>query len=382
MSKIEKILHGQSGQSVKIKPDWTVINDGISHEAIDVINNIDHVFNNKKTIIVIDHDVPAGNSDSSIIFQKLVAFSKKHDVEFIQAKGITYVVMLESYVEKNNIIVSCGNHNSIYGSSGALGLKVNSETLVKILETGEYELKIPETVLVKFQGELPVGISAIDVFINLLGTIDSKLVDGKSLEFTGESFLKLTQHDKKVLFSMATRTGALTSLENEIPEGKYYNEIIFDLNKVEPVVALPVEDQKVATFKYEKITALNSLEFDVGFIGGYTGGYIEDLRLAAELMKNKKIALGFRLNICPASSQIYLQAMDEGLLDIFINFGAQILAPSDRNITLYGAGVVGPKEKVITTGSYNFSGCLGSDDASVYIASVRSVVNAALTKHI
>lgn len=382
MTLVEKILGGRAGQSVTVNPDYIVINDGFGHQSIDLIEATATIKNSEKVVIVIDHDVPAGNSESSAIFQKLVAFSKAHKVRFIQAKGITYLVMLDSFAAPNKVIVSCGGHNSIYGAAGALGLTVSLDVMKKILLDGDYLMQVPPTVLITLQGKLGKQVSPIDLFITFLTHADKAMLTGKALEFTGSGLSRLSPHEKTVLCSMATQTGALTAMLNQTPDGDYAQELIFDLSTIHPVVALPMAARTDQQFTYKKVSELSAVEFDAGFIGGYTGGYLDDLRLAAQLMENKKIALGFRLNVCPASSQIYLQAMAEGLLDIFIDFGAQILAPSDRNITLQGAGVIGPKEKIITTGSYNFAGCLGSDDAEVYIASVASVVKASLTKRI
>jgi 3-isopropylmalate/(R)-2-methylmalate dehydratase large subunit len=289
--------------------------------------------------------------------------------------------MLDSYVKPGQIIASCGAHNSIYGAAGALGLNVEVGTMGTLLMNGEYEVKVPETVAVELKGKLSTGVSPIDLFITFLGNVEAKNLEGKSVEFIGEGLKCLASHEKTVLCSMATRTGAFTAFVNETPEGTFTETISFDLGSVEPVAALPTEsDACKAEFVYKTIKELNSVELDAGFIGGYTGGYIEDLRLAAQAIKGKRIALGFRLNISPVSSKVYLQAMEEGLLEIFIDFGAQILAPSDRNVILQGAGVIGSGEKMITTGSYNYAGCLGTKDSEIYIASTASVVAAALSK--
>lgn len=381
MTMAEKILGGVANQVVTVKPDYLVINDGIGHKAVDLVEKEKGIYNKDKVIIVIDHDVPAGDSKGAAIFQQLVGFSKEYDIKFKQAEGTSYTVMLDSYVKPGQIIASCGAHNSIYGGAGALGLDVEVTTMGKLLMNGEYEVKVPETVAVELKEKLPIGVSPIDLFITFLGNADVRNLEGKAVEFIGEGLKSLTSHEKKVLCSMAARTGAFTAFVNETPEGNFKQTISFELGSVEPVAALPTEsDDCKAEVVYKTIKELNSIELDAGFIGGYTGGYIEDLRLAAKAMKGKRIAFGFRLNISPVSTKVYLQAMEEGLLEIFIDFGAQILPPSDRNVILQGAGVIGSGEKMITTGSYNYSGCLGTKDSEIYIASTASVVTAALSK--
>jgi 3-isopropylmalate/(R)-2-methylmalate dehydratase large subunit len=264
-----------------------------------------------------------------------------------------------------------------------MGLNVNVSTMANLLMTGQYEVKVPQTVLVELKGKLPEGVSAIDLFITFLGkTVDNNF-EGRAIEFTGEGLASLSSQEKTVLCSMATRTGAFTAFVNENPEGLYAQTLSFDLGKVVPVAALPSQLYTYKPlFNYKSVKELNEVELDAGFIGGYTGGHIEDLRLAAKAMEGNKIALGFRLNISPVTSSVYLQAMEEGLIDIFIDFGAQILPPSDRNVILQGAGVIGKGEKMITTGSYNYPGCLGVADSQIYIASTASVVASAISKKI
>lgn len=381
MTMAEKILGKTAGQSVVVKPDYLVINDGIGYEAVELVEKAKGIAGKDKAIIVIDHDVPAGDSKGAAIFQQLVSFSKEYGIKFVQAEGTSYSVMLDSYAKPGQVIASCGAHNSIYGSIGALGLNVEVDTMGSLLMNGEYEVKVPETVAVELKGKLSEDVSPIDLYITFLGNTSKEELQGKAIEFIGEEIKNLTTHGRTVLCSMAARTGAFTAFVNENPEGTYAQSISFDLGSVEPVAGLPTElDNSKTKFEYEKVKELNSIELDAGFIGGYTGGYIEDLRLAAKAMEGKRIALGFRLSISPVSSKVYLQAMEEGLLEIFIDFGAQILPPSDRNVISQGAGVIGSGEKMITTGSYNYSGCLGTKDSEIYIASTGSVVAAAISK--
>jgi 3-isopropylmalate/(R)-2-methylmalate dehydratase large subunit len=378
MSMIEKYLKGKTGECVAVTPDFLVMNDGFGYKVADLVPS-GQLKHSDKGVIVIDHDVPAGNSDSSQIFQNLVKFSKERGIKFIQAEGVTYLALINSFVKKGDIILSCSNHNSIYGAVGALGLKVTEEELAQLFSEDTFDYLIPETVSINLEGKLNSSVSAIDLFISFLGEIEVDILKGRVIEFTGEGLGNLALHDRMVLCSMATRTGAITALINE--ESSETGNITFDLSQVEPVIALPVATAE-APFIYSTVDDLANKSFEVGFIGGYTGGYIEDLIEAAELARGNRIALGFRLNICPVSSSVYLEALSRGLITDLIDFGAQILAPSDRNVVLQGAGVAGSKERVLTTGSYNFAGCLGSDDAEVFIGSVKNVMTAAMNKQI
>ena len=127
MTMIEELLGGKTGETIAVKPDYLVITDGSGFEVVEDIHT-EKLKNHGKGVIVIDHDVPAGNSDSSAIFEKLVDFSKKYEVPFIQAKGAAYAVMMDTFVKPGNIVLSCSAHNSIYGAAGALGLQVDVKT--------------------------------------------------------------------------------------------------------------------------------------------------------------------------------------------------------------------------------------------------------------
>ena len=206
---------------------------------------------------------------------------------------------------------------------------------------------------------------------------EAKDIRRKAVEFYCPSF---DLHQREVLLSMACITGAYTA---GITEEKPEKALEIQLDQVVPMVMMPCgarTEQKKAEIceRY----SLNGMELQAGQIGGYTGGTIEELRKAAALIENKELALGFRLSICPATSRDYLQAMEEGIITKFIDFGAQIHAAGDRSVVVQGPGAMGPKEKLLTTGLYTYAGAMGCEDAEVYSASVESVIQAAITKHI
>ena len=185
-------------------------------------------------------------------------------------------------------------------------------------------------------------------------------------------------HEKAVFCSMACITGAFTA---SITEEKQSAGLTLDLAAVEPMVMLPCSDrndQKKAEIAPKASKA--GMELNAGQIGGYTGGTIEELRKAASMLEGHKLALGFRLSICPATSRDYIQAAEEGILTKFIDFGAQINAAGDHSVVIQGPGAMGPKERLVTTGLYTFAGSMGCDDAEVYTGSVETVMNASFAK--
>ena len=368
--RIEELLGGNAGNVVTVEPDYIVINDGVSHAAVDEISTVAAP---QKVLVIYDHDVPAGRPESAAILRKNLAFAAKYGCAYIQAEGTGYQYLVNEVVKSGQIIIGGGSHGSIFGAKGALGINVSIPELARVTETGRYSIVVPETVEISLKGSLKEGVSIMDAAFSFLKQAGD--VKRKSLEFYCPT---LNQHEKEVLCSMAGLSGAYAAFTVE-EEGAPV--LTMDLGNVVPMVMMPCEkreDQGHAEIREKEI--LKELELKAGQIGGYTGGTIEDLRKAAALIEGKELARGFRLTVCPATSRDYIQAMEEGIITKFIDFGAQISAAGDHSVVVQGAGAMGPKEHLVTTGLYTFAGAMGCDDAEIYSASVEAVMKAAVTK--
>ena len=369
---VERLLGGAAGDIVTVSPDYVVINDGISSAAVDEISSVAVP---EKVLVIYDHDVPTGRPEAAEVLKHNLAFAKKYGTQYIQAKGIGYQYMVDEVVKPGQIIIGGGSHGSIYAAKEALGIDVSIPELARVVETNRYSTVVPETIYVSLNGSLSEGVSVMDAALMLLKSIGD--VKRKALEFYCPT---LDQHEKEVLMSMACMTGASAA---GLTEEKPGAAIDFSLDKVVPMMMLPCESRAAQkTAKIVEKSSVEDMELQAGQIGGYTGGTIEELRKAAAMIEGKHIALGFRLSICPATSQDYLQAMDEGIITKFIDFGAQINAAGDHSVVVQGPGAMGPKEKLLTTGLYTFAGAMGCDDAEVYTVSVESVMKAAVSKHL
>lgn len=158
-------------------------------------------------------------------------------------------------------------------------------------------------------------------------------------------------------------------------------ERVFDLATVEPMAVYPCEVRSAQNMaEIAPVASLAGTHVTAGQIGGFTGGTIEDLRVAVNIIKGKKLARGFRLTICPATSADYIAACEEGLLELFIDYGAQISAAGDHSVVRQGAGVIGKGETLVTTGLYTYNGCMGVADSKVYTTSVETVACASFTR--
>ena len=365
---VEKMLGAPAGSPARITPDLMVVNDGICHTAVEMANL---VRSPDKVRVIFDHDVPTGRPEAARVFGSIRRFARENNVRFIQAEGVGYQYLLEQEVRPGQIVVQGGSHAGIYGSVGALGINVSATELARVLEHDYYNTVVPETVAVRVEGTLPEHVTMMDAAMAFLS--ENPCLAGKAVEFCGP---QLTAHQKAVLCSMACETGAFTAAVTDT-DGR---DLILDLSKVVPMVTMPCsarELQKDAV--RQPLAVLTGMRLQAGQIGGYTGGTIEDLRLAVSLIEGKTLARGFRLTVAPATSADFLKALDEGIIERFIDFGAQISAVGDHSVITQGAGVIGKGEKLLTTGLYTYAGCMGVQDSEVYTGSVPSVMAAAVT---
>ncbi|MFR6349841.1 MAG: aconitase family protein [Enterocloster aldenensis] len=369
---VENILGGAAGAVVTVEPDYIVINDGVSHAAVDDISTVAVP---EKVLVIYDHDVPTGRPEAADILRRNLTFARRHGCTYIQAKGTGYQYMVNEVVKPGQIIIGGGTHGSIFGAKGALGINVSIPELARVTETGRYSIVVPDTVHVSLKGTLKEGVSIMDAALSFLKQKTG--LERLAVEFYCPT---LDDHQKQVLCSMACITGAYTAA---IAEEETAGAFVMDLGEVKPMVMKPCKtpkEQKNAVICERQEVA--GLELNAGQIGGYTGGTIEELRRGAALLEGKKLAWGFRLTVCPATSRDYIQAMEEGLITRFIDYGAQISAAGDHSVVVQGPGAMGPGERLITTGLHTYGGAMGCEDAEVYTASVESVIAASARKMI
>lgn len=225
---VERLLGGKAGTVVTVEPDWIVINDGVSHAAVEEISA---VAKPEKVMVIYDHDVPTGRPEAAAILRKNLAFAEKYGCPYIQAEGVGYQYMLNEVVKPGQIIVGGGSHGSIFGSIGALGINVSIPELARAAETDRYSIIVPETVYVNLEGSLKEGVTVMDAALAFLA--EDHELNRKAVEVYAPSF---DAHEKAVFCSMACITGAFTA---SITEEKQSAGLTLDLGSVEPMVMLP-----------------------------------------------------------------------------------------------------------------------------------------------
>lgn len=369
MSAIERFLNAKEGTVATLRPAYIVINDGPSSRAVDLVKSVSDP---SQVLVFHDHDVPTGSSDSAALYKKLVTFSKEYSLSFLGGKGIAYQYLLDEVVKEGDIILGGGTHGGIYAAAGALGLDLPAEELAAAIESGEYSLTVPKTITVTLAGALSKGVTAMDAGLHLRSLLKDKG------EYALEISSPLSKRQNAILAATVSECVKCVTF-SECADG----EIKVDLSKVPQLVMLPVEsreEQKKAEIK--NVEGLNLYTFKAGQIGGYTGGTIEVLRAVKKQLEGKKLRLGFRLSVVPATAADYLKALDEGIIGFFMDYGAQIQPFSDKSTVVQGAGAMGDKEKLITTGLYTFKGSMGLDTAHVFSASAYQVAQASCQKEV
>lgn len=377
MAFIERLLKKKAGEVIELQPDFSIITDGPGHTVFALIN-VNEIKNKDKVMIIFDHDIPAGSFDSAKIQKDLLQIAREANLQLIHSRGIGYYVMLGEFVKAGSIIVSCGEHNSVYGAVGALGLKLSPEEMACVLKTGILHFKIPETITLYLTGTLQKPANCKDFMLQLIGEVGDQGFCGKAVDFCGPALESLNLKERMTLCTLAGRTGAVTAFINEKAAADNTTEKReYKLNNVQPTIACP---GSLSTVK--AADALKKVSLAACFIGGCTGGSLEDLRSCAEILKGNRVAMDTRLTIAPATNEIYLAAIEEGLLEIFIDCGAQIINPGCASCVTTSKGVIGDGEVMLSASCYNHPGCNGTKDSKVFIANPQTVAASALAGYI
>ena len=411
MTMSQKILAAHAGldsvrvgQLIEANLDLVLGNDITSPVAINEMAKINckEVFDKEKIALVMDHFVPNKDIKS--------AQNCKSCREFAAAKGIiNYFDVGKMGVEHallpeqgltvaGDLIIGADSHTCTYGALGAFSTGVGSTDMAAGMATGKAWFKVPSAIKFVLKGEFKPYVSGKDLILHIIGMIG---VDGalyRSMEFCGEGVKSLTMDDRFCICNMAIEAGAKNGIfpvdeqtkeyikEHskrdykvfEADEDAEYDEVYeIDLSTLEPTVAfphLPENTKVVGTFDKVKI--------DQAMVGSCTNGRLSDLRMAASILKGKKVAEGVRCIIVPATQKIYLDAMKEGLLEIFINAGAVVSTPTCGPCLGGHMGILAENERCISTSNRNFVGRMGHVTSEIYLASPAVTAASAIAGYI
>lgn len=398
MTMTEKILAKHAGidvvkpgQLINCKLDMVLANDVTAPPAIKEFEKIGKpVFDNTKIALVPDHFTPNKDIKSAGLAKIVRDFAHKHNIVNyfeIGRVGIEHVILPEKgIVAPGMVTIGADSHTCTYGALGGFSTGVGSTDLGVALATGEAWFKVPETIKVNITGKKPKYICGKDVMLTLIGMIG---VDGalyKALEFAGEGVKELNMTDRLTIANMAIEAGAKNGIfpvddetinyikdrvtkPYEIVEADsdatYCQTVEINLSELKPVVAFPHLPENTHTVESIK----EPITIDQVVIGSCTNGRLEDLAIAASILKGHKVHPNVRCIIIPGSQQVYLDAIHNGYVDTFIEAGAAVSTPTCGPCLGAHMGIMTAGERCVSTTNRNFRGRMGHVDSEVYLAS-------------
>ena len=391
----------KAGQLIKAKLDLVLGNDVTTPVAVNEFKKIgaDQVFDKSKIAIVPDHFTPNKDIKSAEQCKYIREFAREKCIENyfeIGQMGIEHALLPEKgLVVAGDLVIGADSHTCTYGALGAFSTGIGSTDMAVGMATGEAWFKVPEAIKFVLKGKMSQWVSGKDIILHIIGMIG---VDGalyQSMEFVGDGLANLSIDDRLSMANMAIEAGAKNGIfdvdditldyikDHSTKEYKVYKAdadaeysrvIEIDLATVRPTVAFPHLPDNTRT-----IDEVGDVEIDQVIIGSCTNGRIEDMRVAAAILKGRKIHPRVRTIIFPATQKIYLQAMREGLLEIFVEAGAAVSTPTCGPCLGGHMGILAKGERAIATTNRNFVGRMGHPESEVYLSSPAVAAASAIT---
>lgn len=405
MTIAEKIIAAAAGVA-SVRPgdihtvslDRLMSNDGTTHLTIDMYRNQlkdPKIADASKLVFIVDHNVPADNPKTAASQKKMRDFARENHIDFWEGKGVCHQIMMEHYVRPGELIFGADSHTCTYGALGAFGTGIGCTDYLYGMVTGTSWVLVPETIYVNLVGRLKQGVYPRDLILTIIGETGANGCNYQVLEFAGEGIKSLSVDDRMVLCNLAVEAGAKTAVieADEIaleylkdhgrtpkavyksdPDAVYVKKYTFDLSKIEPVAARPDFVDDVVP-----VCHVEGIRIDEAFLGSCNNGRIDDLRVGAEIVKGKKVADHVRFLVVPASDTVYKQALEEGLIEIFMAAGAIVMNPNCSVCWGSCQGVIGEDEVLISTGTRNFKGRAGHPTSKIYLASAATTAASAVS---
>lgn len=407
MTITEKILAAHCGGGV-VKPgilidagiDVVMCHDVTTPAAISMLarKNMDRVFDREKIVVTPDHFQPAKDIKSAELHKRLDDWCKRHNIKYyypLGRAGVCHALLPEQgHIRPGEVIVGGDSHTCTYGAFGAFSTGIGSTDLAAAIATGRLWFRVPDTIKFVLNGKLSVGVYSKDVILAVITRIGTDGARYKAMEFTGPVLADMTMEARMTITNMAIEAGGKNGimpvddvtkayLDEHLAGKKDYTVYAsdgdaqyerteeFDCSGLEPMVALPH-----LPGNGKGISQVAGLAMDQSYIGSCTNGRIEDLRIAASILKGKKAAI--RTIIVPATPEIWKQAMDEKLFDVFYDAGCVISAPTCGACLGGFMGILAAGEKCVSTTNRNFVGRMGHQKSEVYLASPATAAASAI----
>ena len=394
----------KAGQLIQAKLDIVMGNDITTAVALKEFQKTGakEVFDKDKVVIVLDHFTPNKDIKAAEQCKMCRDFCNEKDIKNffdVGEMGIEHALLPEKgLVIAGDAVIGADSHTCTYGALGAFSTGVGSTDMACGMAIGKAWFKVPSAIKFVLKGKLNKYVSGKDVILHIIGKIG---VDGalyKSMEFTGEGLSSLTMSDRLCISNMAIEAGAKngifevdditleyikehserTPVIYKADEDAEYDEVIeINLSEIKPTVAFPHLPENAKTFD-----EIGEVKIDQAVIGSCTNGRLEDLITAAEILKGRKVAKNVRVIVIPATQKIYLEAMEMGLLKIFIESGAVVSTPTCGPCLGGYMGILAKGERAVATTNRNFVGRMGHTESEVYLASPAVAAASAVTGYL
>ena len=398
----EKILAVHSGREsvspgeiVMCRVDLAMANDVTAPAAADAFRRmgVDDVWDRSRIALVASHFVPAKDIATAKLMTRMREFALEYDIEHffeVGRGGIEHILLPEEALTlPGEVVIGADSHSCTYGALGCFSTGVGSTDLAAVLATGEIWLRVPETLKVVYSGVPGEWIVGKDLILTVIGSIGDDGARYMAIEHTGDALAHLSMDSRLTLTNMAIEAGAKSGI---IPPDKvtldyvaarqadtgrrrdfdvflsdddaeFAREVNVDVSAIEPMVARPSLPSRAVP-----VSQVERVKVDQVFVGSCTNARIEDLRIAAHVLGDERVAPGVRLMVIPATQRVWKQANDEGLLDRFAEAGASVSTPTCGACLGAHMGVLGPGEVCVSTSNRNYGVRMGDPTAQVYLA--------------
>jgi len=399
----EKIMAAKSGKDlsageiVEAKVDYVMVNDITGPAAFDEFEGLCAPILRDKIILIPDHYVPNKDVASAKQAKKMRDFAEKHRIQNyyeVGCGGVCHQLMIEKgFVAPGRLIVGADSHTCSYGALGAFATGIGSTEAATVFARGVLWFKVPESMKISVDGKLGKYVSGKDVILTIIGDIGVEGARYSSMEVEGTSISSLPLSDRITISNMGIEAGAKTCIvppDKKVDDylkgrvrGRYkavyadddaeYSDVReYDGSEIVPLVARPYLPSNVAP------ASEVSVDIDQAYLGSCTNGRIEDLRIAAKLIKGRKVHKGVRMLVVPATKEVFDMAVAEGLVKTFSDAGAYVSGPTCGACLGGYMGVLAPGERCVSSTNRNFVGRMGAKDSEVYLASPAVVTASAI----
>jgi len=401
----EKILALKSGKKSTVAGEIVTVSPDIvlSHDNTAAISKkfkqigVKTVKYPGKIVVPLDHCVPAASEKYASNHKIIREFVKEQAIEnfYDINTGVCHQILPEKgHVLPGTLILGADSHTTTYGAFGAFSAGIGRSEVASIWATDKIWLKVPETIKINIKGKIPLGVYPKDIILYIIGNLGADGVLYKAVEFSGNVVKEMSisgrmtlcnmavemgakngyvEPDEKTVQWLSSRTGEKYEIIKSDSDANFEKVINFEVDKLQPQIACPHTVDNV-----KSVSEVKGIKIDQALIGTCTNGRIEDLKIASEVLKGRKISKNTRLLVFPASMEVYAEAMELGIFQELVKSGAVIMNPGCGPCLGAHEGVLAPGEICLSTANRNFKGRMGCKDAEVYLASPATVAASAL----